>query len=174
MIVLAYLADHPDAIPTLAGWHHTEWGALVRDWTLDAAEAELRSHTARRALSTTLVALSNGVLVGSASLLEEDMPDFPPFSPWLASVFVEPGSRGLGIGGRLVAGVIEEARALGVERLFLFTTEARGWYEARGWQVLQQIPCQGRAGVIMHLQLGVVPYSLQAGPAAAARNQGEP
>ncbi|MEO8139607.1 MAG: GNAT family N-acetyltransferase, partial [Gemmatimonadota bacterium] len=174
MIELAYLADHPDAIPTLARWHHAEWGELVRDWTLESAKSELSSHTARRALSTTLVALSDGVLVGSASLLKEDMPDFPPLSPWLGSVFVEPGSRGLGIGGLLVARVIEEARALGVERLYLFTTEARAWYEARGWQVLQPISCQGRAGVIMHLHLGAVPYSLQAGPAEAARNQGEP
>jgi GNAT superfamily N-acetyltransferase len=174
MLELGYLADHPEAIPALAGWHHAEWGALVADWPLELAESELRSHTARRAISTTIVAHLDGALAGSASLLEEDMPGFPALSPWLASVFVAPHCRRRGLGNRLIDRVIEEAQALGVERLYLFTTGARGYYEPRGWQVLQPITSRGHEGLIMHLRLGAVPYSLQTGPARAARNQEEP
>jgi len=171
MLELAYLADHPEVIPLLARWHHAEWGQLVRDWPLELAEAELRSHTARRALSTTVVALDAGAPVGSASLLEEDMPDMPPLGPWLASVYVAPDYRGRDIGGRLIDRILEEARAQGVGRLYLFTTEARRYYEVRGWQVLRPILVRGTEGVIMHLDLRAGRYSFQFRTADAARNQ---
>lgn len=161
MLDLAYLADHPALAPVLARWHHAEWGALIRDWPLELAEAELRSHTRRRALSTTIVALEGEVPVGSASLLEEDLPDMPPLSPWLASVYVVPGRRNRGIGGKLIDRVVEEASALGVGRLYLYTTTARPYYESRGWQVLQPMAAHGHEGVIMHLDLGAGRYSFQ-------------
>ena len=45
----------------------------------------------------TVVASIEGVPVGSASLLEEDMETHADLSPWLASVFVLPTSRRQGI-----------------------------------------------------------------------------
>ncbi len=174
MLELAYLADHPGLVPLLARWHHAEWGSMIPDWPLELAEAELRGHTRRRALSTTVVAREAGVPVGSASLLEEDMPDMPPLGPWLASVYVVPGHRNRGIGGALVLRIVEEARALGVKHLYLFTTSARRYYEARGWEVLQPIAAHGHEGVIMHLDLGAGRYSLQHRTADAAPTREEP
>jgi predicted N-acetyltransferase YhbS len=171
---LAYLADHPDLVPVLARWHHAEWGSLIRDWTLELAESELRSHTRRRALSTTVVALERGEPVGSASLLEEDMPDMPPLGPWLASVYVVPDHRNRGIGGLLVSRIVEEAQALGVERVYLFTGNARPYYESRGWQVLQPIVAAGYEGVIMHLDLRAGRYSFQHRTADTAPTREEP
>lgn len=174
MLKLAYLADHPEVIAVLARWHHAEWGGLISDWPLEVAEAELRSHTARRALSTTIVALDERQPVGSASLLEEDMPAMPPLSPWLASVYVAPEYRARGIGGRLVGRIIEEASAQGVRRLHLFTTSARRYYEPRGWRVLQPIRFRGHEGVIMHLDLHAGRYSFQHRTADAVPNREEP
>lgn len=174
MLELAYLADHPEAVPLLARWHHAEWGRLIRDWPLELAESELRSHTGRRVLSTTVVALEDGTAVGSASLLEEDMPDMPPLGPWLASVYVAPDHRGRGLGGRLVDRIVEEARALAVQWLYLFTANAQSYYEFRGWQVLQPIVAQEHEGVIMHLDLRAGRYSFHPRTAGAAPNREEP
>lgn len=91
-----YLADHPEAVPLLAAWHHAEWAPIIRDWPLALAEAELASHRGRSEIPTTLLAFEGDRLVGSASLLAEDMPDFPALTPWLASVFVVPDRRGAG------------------------------------------------------------------------------
>lgn len=171
---LGYLADHPEAVAPLARWHHAEWGSLVRDWPLSLAEEELRHHVERRALPTTIVAWLDGALAGSASLLVEDMPDFPPLSPWLGSVYVAPWARGRGIGRRLVERVTAEARSLGVRTLYLFTTEARAYYEALGWDALQPMASEGRDGVIMHFDLGRASTSFPPTAADAARNQGDP
>jgi hypothetical protein len=66
-----------------------------------------------------------------------------------------------------------EARALGVEVLHLFTTEARGYYERDGWRVLQPMEVQGRSGVIMHFGLGTLPTSFLREAAAAAPTREE-
>lgn len=91
--------------------------------------------------------------MGSASLLAEDMPEFPPIGPWLASVFVIAGQRGRGIGARLVARVLEEARQLGVDTVHLFTTEAAAYYVRQGWRIREPRAVQGQPGVIMSYDL---------------------
>ncbi len=51
----------------------------------------------------------------------------------MASLFVEPDNRGMGVGQRLVRHVEEKARDHGVDRLFLFSTDAGAFYEALGY-----------------------------------------
>ena len=150
---LAYLADRPEARETLARWHHDEWGHLLPDWSVAEASAELATHTGRRVAPTTVIALVDGDLAGSASLLLEDMPGTEARSPWLASVFVAPEHRGRGIGAALVDRVVGDARHLGFPELFLFTTEAEGWYSARGWLTRERLRYAGQQAVIMGLDL---------------------
>ena len=40
-VEVRFLADVPALAPTLARWHHAQWGALYTDWTLDVATEEL-------------------------------------------------------------------------------------------------------------------------------------
>ncbi len=148
-VTLGYLCDHPDAAPVLARWHWQEWAAIIPGWSEAEALAELRTHTRRRHLPTTIVAYAGAELVGSASLLAEDMPDFPPLTPWLASVFVQPDRRGQGLGEMLARRVLEEAAALGHARVYLYTTHHAGWYARMGWRVEQAFASGGEPGVIM-------------------------
>ncbi|HET7843129.1 MAG TPA: GNAT family N-acetyltransferase [Xanthomonadales bacterium] len=129
-----YLADAPQHAATLAQWHLGAWGALLRDWTVAAAQAELETHRAHCAIPTTIVAYEGDELAGSASLLANDHERIRAWSPWLASVFVRPSSRGRGIGRALVERVVADARALRVQELYLYTTDAVAYYEALGWK----------------------------------------
>jgi GNAT superfamily N-acetyltransferase len=150
---LAYLADHPEAREPLARWHCAEWGHLLPEWSVAEASGELATHTGRRIAPTTVIALADGTLAGSASLLLEDMPGTEAWSPWLASVFVVPTHRGRGIGAALVDRVVTDARRLGFPGLYLFTTEAEGWYTPRGWRARERVVYAGQPAVIMGLDL---------------------
>jgi GNAT superfamily N-acetyltransferase len=150
---IAYLADHPAAIEQLGEWHYAEWRHLIPGWSVGEAAAELASHRGRRMIPTTFVALRGIEIVGSASLLVDDMPGTDAWSPWLASVYVAPGWRGRGIGRRLVQRAIADADALNVPVLHLFTTEAEEWYLAQGWRVVNRLPHEGQAATIMDLDL---------------------
>lgn len=152
-LALEYLADRPEFISTLAQWHHAEWSHLLPAWSVAEAAVELATHTGRRVAPTTVVALVDGELAGSASLLLEDMPGTEEWSPWLGSVFVSPARRGSRVGRAMVDRVVEDARALGYARLHLLTTEAEGWYSPRGWQILERRLYAGLSAVIMGLDL---------------------
>jgi len=55
---------------------------------------------------------------------------------WLADVFVDPGSRGRGVGAALVRGVIEAIEPLRLKRFALYTADAHGLYERFGFRAL--------------------------------------
>ena len=55
---------------------------------------------------------------------------------WLADVFVDPESRGRGVGVALVQGVTDAIEPLGLKRFALFTADAHGLYERFGFRPL--------------------------------------
>jgi predicted N-acetyltransferase YhbS len=148
-----YLADHLDLAPLLAARHYQEWAALLAEWSLNEAQADLQSHTGRRQIPTTFVAIEQERLLGSASLLAKDLEGWEHLSPWLASVYVLPEFRGRGLGRQLVTHAVEEARTLGVATMYLFTAGQAAFYERLGWQLLRLTEHRGRSVTIMHQTL---------------------
>ena len=90
-----------------------------------------------------LVALDGaGTLVGTASLLFDDLED-DPRNPWLASVFVPAAQRGKGVASALVAAIEDAARRLDYPILYLFTTSAARLYARLGWRALERREYRG-------------------------------
>lgn len=150
---IAYLADHPAFIPTLARWHHAQWSYLDVGVSVEQRAVRLQAHLGRRQIPTTFVVLRRDTLLGSASLIAHDMDTRMDLSPWLASVYVAPEHRGQGMGTALVRRVVEEAKALGVETLYLFTPDKEGFYARLGWSVLERASYRGTQVVVMALRV---------------------
>jgi len=150
---IVYLADHLEFLPTVALWHHQEWGYLRAGDTLEARAGRLRKECGHAEIPTTLVAIENGAVIGSAMLIEDDMDTRPQLSPWLASVFVVPERRRKGIGAALAQRIIDEAKGLGVPRLYLYTPDAEEFYARQGWVVLERTPYKGKDVTVMAYDL---------------------
>jgi predicted N-acetyltransferase YhbS len=146
---IEYLADHLEMAPVLADWHYNEWKELLPEWSHEQAIAGLRSHVGRRQIPTTLVAVENDVVVGSASLLVSDLDGWDHLSPWVASVYVLPECRGRGIGRLLVARAVVEAGALGLPCVYLFTAGQDAYYARQGWLAFTRTKHFEREVVIM-------------------------
>lgn len=149
LVQIEYLADHPEMASLLAAWHHAEWGPHYTNWSLEKACEELCTHTGRRQVPTTLVALEGNHLLGSVSLLAADLEGWDHLSPWLASLFVIPERRGQSLGKQLVTRVLEEAAALGFPAVYLWTDGQQTYYEGLRWKCLARIQLLSREVVIM-------------------------
>ena len=128
-----YLADHADAIPTLAQWHHDEWKALTPTLTLDGRIARFRSRMGRLAVPCAFVAILTEAIAGAAFLVAQDVENRNDLTPWLASVIVGPQYRRRGVGSALSGRVVEEASAIGFAKLYLVTTNKAPFYAHLGW-----------------------------------------
>lgn len=118
-IHIEYLADRPELIPTLARWHYQEWAYLRPGDSVEARIARLEGWCGRGEIPLTFVAVFDGELLGSASLVEHDMDNRPELFPWLAGVFVTPERRRQGVGAALVRRIMGEAMLLCVSKLYL-------------------------------------------------------
>lgn len=147
------LADHMALAPRLARWHAEEWADLIVGWDYPTALRELESHTNRDAIPMTMVALDGDDLLGSVSLIVEDLVGWEHLGPWLASVFVAPAARSRGVGTALVAHATGVARRLRVPRLHLFTEGQTDFYRRLGWQDLAPATSRGHPVTVMCLDL---------------------
>ncbi len=69
---IAYIKDHPETLPVVARWIFDEWGDLVRKHPETFIE-HLQENCHDDQVALTLIALLDGEVVGTASLIEYDM-----------------------------------------------------------------------------------------------------
>lgn len=149
-IVPASEFDAP-MLATIAGRIVSAFGHAYPGWTAEEALAELRNDDG---LPMTLVAVSDGEVIGCASLLDDDEVDgFHDAGPWLGNVWIDPGHRYRGVGSALVASVIASARELQVPALHLVTDSARDWYAGKGWREVGSASVHGHEMTVMRLAL---------------------
>ena len=150
---IEYLADNTALVPIIVHWHHEEWGHFNPGDSVEKRIANIQTHLGRKQIPTTFVALSRGILLGSASLMAHDMDTRMDLFPWLASIYILPEHRSRGIGTALVQRVIEEAVELDVETLYLFTPDREGFFASLGWSVVERTEYREQKVVIMALHI---------------------
>ena len=130
------LVNHPEFIPLLAKWHHEQWQHLnPASYDLQARINDYQ-HATSTNIPAMLVAYKNDQPLGSVRLIEHDMENHPELTPWLASLYVHPDSRGQGIGSSLIQEIEKLAQQLGFMQLYLYTEDKHQLYKRLGWQEL--------------------------------------
>ncbi|TGS74101.1 GNAT family N-acetyltransferase, partial [Mesorhizobium sp. M3A.F.Ca.ET.175.01.1.1] len=74
-------------------------------------------------------------------------------TPWLAGLIVEEAYRRSGVGTALVRAVEDHAASAGVGKLYLYTWQARGFYEALGWSAAETFEQAGAPMLLMARKL---------------------
>lgn len=156
-MAIVCLAEAPQHIPALAREHLLAFRGILPEWSLDEAEAELRSHHCDSRIPTSWIAQDGDDWLGSVSLLQNDDPRIRQFSPWLATLYVRPPLRGRGVGTHLVAHCVQAAARLQVGYLYLYC-EPRlvPYYQRLGWQPHVQLPLGPLQVTVMRIDTGAV------------------
>jgi GNAT superfamily N-acetyltransferase len=132
-----------DAVRAVLRVANAQFAELVPAPLYDAYLADVLDVESRIGRSTILVAEHDGRVVGTICLFrdanDEGMgPRVPVGTAGIRAVAVDPAARGLGIGGRLGAAAIEEARRGGAPAIILHTwavmTAAMAVYERLGFR----------------------------------------
>lgn len=97
------------------------------------------SNTKEDTFPITLIALENGICLGTVSIFENDLKVREMYKPWLASLYTKPVYRGKGIGEKLINKTIDVVRGLGFNELYLRTEDAADYYKDRGWVYVESL-----------------------------------
>ena len=138
-IRIDYLANHPEFVDRLAAWTFNEWPEYLIGKSVEDVAESIRQRLNIDRVPLAIVAFHAGQVVGSASLKEHDLDARMDLSPWLGELYVLPSYRQRGIGSSLVRSVLEEARRLGIDHLYLWTPKSEAYYAKRGWSVLERM-----------------------------------
>jgi GNAT superfamily N-acetyltransferase len=141
------LRDHPEFFGQVASLIHHEWpyefeGVSLQTWTEEFQTLEGQNRT-------TLIAIEDSHLLGTACLDIEDLPQRSDLSPWLASVYVMPEARSRGLGSQLVQAVEQEAWTRSVPRLHLHTPAHESFYAQQGWTTLEHLQAWNKNVALM-------------------------
>ena len=138
------LAHHPQHLQQVAAWCAAEWPQYYGGGDLKVAE-QLHGRTLRTdRVPIGLVALDGTRPIGCVTLLEDDMDIRPIYTPWLASLYVDPQYRGQGVGRELIDAAIGVAASIGVPCLFVWSELLGPSLMKRGWQVLERVTFHGK------------------------------
>ena len=142
MITIRFLADHPDAIPTLAKWFRAQWPDYYADMSQEELEQDFLEDASRDRLPIRLLAFESNELVGTIILRVQDNEMARAFQPELGGLYVLESHRGHGIATELVQAGMKVALTQGYETIYATTVVAAGILERLGWEFIQTVVYQ--------------------------------
>lgn len=149
-IFISRLSDVPSFAPALASAHAREWGHLYANWNESVALADFRMENESLDLSATWVIHNHAkAVMGSISLVKDDLPNFPDLNPWLASLLVFPEFQGHGLGKILVQKALDNVRHHRHQHAFLFTEDKVSFFSKFNFSVHGSASAQGHKVTIM-------------------------
>ena len=137
------LAQHRDALSTLATWFEREWPSYYGPAGPGDARADLEAYGNTDGLPIGVAAFIGNELCGVAALKADSIASHAHLGPWAAAGLVAPRHRKHGIGAALVGALESLAARLGYRRIYCATNSANRLLERRGWHVLERAESDG-------------------------------
>jgi GNAT superfamily N-acetyltransferase len=127
------LLPNDAAAGTVARWQHQEWAKGYGNASLAKFVKEVRQSIKSETIPVVFVAMLGEEIVGTASIVENDLPSRYDINPWLASIVVHPLWRNRGFATALINAAISHAKRLQLVKLFLFTAKLEPMYAKFGF-----------------------------------------
>jgi len=167
MIKITLLKGHPECIPKLSYIWCEVFGQKWRpEVTADRISENLNRNLNEDFLPLTFIALNGDEAVGMCSLVQNDniQPDFIykhlsiealAKIGWLSSLMIDSTHQKKGIGRLLINTIKKKAKALGLEKLYLFAFDPTiaGYYNLQGFRTIGTDEFKGYPVTVMETKL---------------------
>ena len=115
----------------ITDWMYNWWGQ-EEGYSKEAIKHTMLHSLCNDRLPQTFFAFENNEIVGMYQFSYHDLDSRPDIFPWLCNVYVRKDKRKMGVFSQMMKTVPENARLLGLNKIYLFT-EHFGLYEKFGW-----------------------------------------
>jgi len=147
------LKNHPAHLPTIARWCAAEWPEYYNGGNFESAHQYHLTTLQDSTIPCGMVALSGDRLIGTISLLEEDMSIRPQYAPWLGCLYVDPHYRGRAVAQSLINFATELAKVIGLTELYAWTHKMASFMERLEWAEIERVDFLGDEAVILRRDL---------------------
>ena len=137
-IEVELLADRKEVIPLLAKWFEGRWPEHYGPAGRGNAERDLSNSCNRDQLPITLVAILDGEVSGTVTLMSRTLVSHLHLSPWLAQLLVPAAFQRKGVEMDLVFAVEELASRLDIEAVFASTGTESPLLIRRSWKIVEE------------------------------------
>ena len=150
------LAQFPRHWQQAAEWAYAAWHHEFPDDTVQTYldQYALAASNSSRLLEIHAAITAQDELLAIGTLVDDDdLPGATEPGPWLASVYVTPNARRVGIGSTIVEYIVNRSRELGYSSLYLYTTNQQDWYLSKGWVRVRKTRLNNLAHTVMRLDI---------------------
>lgn len=135
-----------DILDLIAAWY-SNW------WTNNKTKEEIKCELLNSSnILLTRVAYFNNEVVGACQLLIDDNIGIKKYTPYLANLFVRKDMRGKKVGESLILDMINEAKNMGYDRLYLHSKHI-GLYEKYGFTFFEEIKLHNKTKRMYYINL---------------------
>ena len=137
-IEVELLVDRKEAIPLLAEWFERRWPERYGPGGRGNAGRDLTNSCNRDQLPITFVAILDGEVSGTVTLMSRAIVSHQHLSPWLAMLLVPDAFQRKGVELYLVFAVEELASRLGIEAVFASAGTESPLLIRRSWKIVEE------------------------------------
>lgn len=147
-----HLVDVPESIAALAEMYVQEWLPYYGPDGPGDASADLFASCNRDDVPLVLVAMNKvGDVIGTGALKSHSLGAELDEGPWLAALVVSPTSRRRGVGTAIMGALIEKARQLGFQSVYISTDASDHLLKNQNWRHLRDTSSmRGSISVFRH------------------------
>jgi len=150
-VKVAFLKEHPHFLPLVARWCAAEWPSYYDQGSYQAAFEYHLTTLQTDSVPCGFVASEGGKLMGTISLLEEDMSIRPQYTPWLGCLYVDPAYRDRHgtVAKELTAFAEQHAFKLNIGDLYAWSHTLANHMKHIGWEEIERVNFLGGEAVIL-------------------------
>ena len=136
-------------LDTINDWMYELWGA-EEGWDMDKINHYMQRFISAKTIPKTIIATTDGKIVGICNLLMHDLDTRPDLYPWAGNLFIDENYRGQGISTLLMNELIGQAKKLGLKELYSYTKQT-SLCEKFGFKFLEETETFNKPNAIERL-----------------------